>query len=269
MTFYCKAGDICQNSEYLKKLFVSKKRSPIDLPDYDPLPFYLFFQWAHHPADPITFAYDQYSEEPWLSNATSAWVLADRLQASKFERYALSQFIQNCALMPVGPWEFIERETDIGSSIRRFSNHWVAWNCYLFGPGENEFSKLQAAVLVKALISDDTRDPRTFDLEHWYSDCGDDISAACNHDPLVRQKALEEGDRVNADVPTWGRSFEESRQPPITSTGTGPLRPSPGLTNSAPLPGRYGGGGGGSVSGGCGICSESNRCFTVTFARAT
>lgn len=168
--------------------------------------------------------------------------------------------------MPVGPWEFIEREIDIGSSIRRFSDHWVAWNCYLFGPGMNEFSKLQAAVLLRALISDNTRDPRTFDLEHWYSDCGNDISAACNHNPLVRRKALQEADGVNTDVPTWGRLFEESRQNPIPPTGIGPLRPSPDRTNSPPPPlaGGYGGGGGG--RGGDIFCSGKSWFFTVSLS---
>lgn len=171
----------------------------------------MFLEWIKSPESPISYKPDQHSEEPWLSNAAAAWVLAKKLHAAEFEEYALSQFIQNCALAAFGPWGYIETMAPPGSSIRRFSDHWVGWNCHLAGSGRNEFSDLEGKWRA-ALVTEKTRDPRIYDIEHWYSICGNDINPSCSHDPIARQANLQQNNQRREPPREWGRSFEIQRE---------------------------------------------------------
>lgn len=209
--FHVNKNSICKFSGYFAEECLSKSIDRIDLAEDDPAAFDLFFQWVRRPERPIPYSPGQYSEEPWLSKALAAWLLARKLSAEDFERYALSQFIQNCALAVVGPWKDIEREAPQPSPIRRFSDHWVALNSHLAGSRRNEFSGLQAAWRAY-LVRDDTRDPRIYDIEHWYLSCGDDLNPSCSHDPDARQAKLNEANRREEAPREWGRSFEEQRE---------------------------------------------------------
>ncbi len=124
----------------------------------------------------------------WATKAAAAWVLSQELRDRRFEAYALAQLIQHCGTALFGPWEFVEARCPPRSSIRRFTNHWVAWNTSFAAPGseQDEFAGLEAATLGKSVVRDETHDPRTFDLDHWFSGCGDQLAAKCRHDPVVR-----------------------------------------------------------------------------------
>jgi len=105
----------------------------------------------------------------------------------------------------------IEREAPPKSPLRRFSDHWVAWNCRLAGPGVNEFTGLLAARRAP-FVPEKARDPRIYDIEHWYSSCGDDMHPGCTHDPITRQEKIDEANRPPPAVPVeWGCSFEAQR----------------------------------------------------------
>ena len=239
-TFFFDERLVCNSSKHLKERCLSNNEiSIIHFTDQEPIAFYVYFLWVQsEKRKPIIYTPAKYSDEPWLSGGVSAWLLARQLDAPDFEKYALSQFIQNCAAMVYGPWDRIEREVSIISPLRRFSDHWVAWNHYLAGRGRGtEYSRLHAATDLAPFVTDDTRDPRIYDLEHWYEDCGDNLNPRCCHDPILRKEALEEEERlVNTDVPEWGDTFElDGRnrscmfchyvaRPPQISTpqGTGP-----------------------------------------------
>ncbi|KAI9687020.1 MAG: hypothetical protein M1822_002430 [Bathelium mastoideum] len=169
----------------------------------------MFIDWAKRPTKPITYTLSQYSMEPWMSHAADAWLFGKRFNAPEFQRYALSQFIQNSAVMIHGPWKLIEQRASAQTPLRRFSDHWIAWNCLLLGIGPHEYSGLEAAKFARhATMS--THDPRTFDPEHWYTHCGNDIDATCTHDPLVRQKQQEKAQsRCRPPPAEWGREWEE------------------------------------------------------------
>jgi hypothetical protein len=209
--FHIDKNSICKSSGYFAEVCLSKSSDRIDLAGDDPAAFDLFFQWMRRPERPVPYSPGQYSEEPWLSKASAAWLLARKLRAEDFELYALSQFIQNCALAAFGPWKDIEREAPRSSPIRRFSDHWVAWNSHLAGPGRNEFSDLQVAWKAR-LVTDNTKDPRIYDIEHWYLRCGDDLSPNCSHDPDAQQAKLNEANHREEPPREWGRSFEEQRE---------------------------------------------------------
>ncbi|KAF8850414.1 hypothetical protein BDZ45DRAFT_661857 [Acephala macrosclerotiorum] len=174
---------ICQYSGHITSLCDSS-HSPSDpiTVAANPAVFSLFVDWLVAQPTPISFDPDRPAVEPWVSLASAACILASELDAPAFEKYALSQFIQNVALAPFVPWADIERDAPVKSSIRRFSNHWIAWNAHLAGSGPNEFSELAAAQLASR-VTDQTRDPRLYHIDHWYSDCGDSFEPGCEHHP--------------------------------------------------------------------------------------
>lgn len=211
--FHIESVILCKRSIFLRasltQSLVLSGPQEVDLPNENPTAVEMFIEWAKKPKRPTIYAPGQYSEEPWISYAAAAWMLGHHLAAAAFQKYALSQFIQNCALAAQGPWRLIEEQSPAQSSLLRFSNHWVAWNSSLSGTDVNEYAGLKAAKLA-GLVCASTRDPRTFDLDHWYLDCGDDINAACSHDPILREKRRQK-DRISkkAPPPEWGAEFEK------------------------------------------------------------
>ncbi len=161
------------------------------------------------------------------SKAAEAWVLAHQRGDGGFERYALAWLIQNCGFAFFGPWESIEARCPDLSSIRRFANHWVAWNESLnlsrSGPiagTQSEFTGLYAATLVNQVVNGRTHDPRMFDLEHWFNTCGDDLTPTCDHNPVVRRVRQWENSRPQVPVvPQVGRGDEIYRQTQATVPG--------------------------------------------------
>ena len=208
-----------------RSVLTSTRLDPYYLHEHDPDVQNLYAVWhATHPTPPIyapgrvvgtTVGAVALARDPWTTKAAAAWVLATQLGDHAFERYALAQLIQTCAAALFGPWAFIEARCPLQSSIRRFANHWVAWNTSLAGTtsGRSEFAGLYATTLVNKVVREETHDPRTFDLDHWYSGCGDDLSAKCDHDPAVRQaKAREKKLSEKPKAPQWGSSGEKRRQ---------------------------------------------------------
>lgn len=84
----------------------------------------------------------------------------------------------------------------------------MAWNTSLSGPGVNEYSGLKAANLATQ-VKASTRDPRILELEHWYSSCGDDINAKCEHDPIFLENEREKRRlERRPPPPEWGAEYE-------------------------------------------------------------
>lgn len=178
------------------------------LPDHDPLAFKLFLDFCQDPQEPIKYQGGRYSTEPWMTSSTDACILAVALKARRFEKYALSQFIQNCAIIVTGPWKQIEECTHSDAAISKFSKHWIAWNISLSNWWSHEFVGLDAAASTEQVTSE-TRDPRIFDLDHWYQACGNDFNALCQHNPIHRkQQQQKEAKNSRAAPPEWGADSE-------------------------------------------------------------
>lgn len=209
-TFHADVNALRVASAYFRRYF-PRSQTPklLDLPDEDPLVFEIFIKWSKYPKKVTKYVPGQYSkDETWISQAASAWLLAYRLGAPRFEMYALSQFIQNCAIMMTGPWSWIEDNVPSSSALGRFSTHWVAWNAYFCGSGPSEYTGLIATKYVPQ-VKPSTRDPRIFDLDHWSSDCGADINAECEHDPITREKQQRDKERREKPPPEeWGAEIE-------------------------------------------------------------
>jgi len=168
----------------------------------------LFVNWIKSPRKPIKYKVGNYSGEPWISNAAEACVLARELGSVDFEKYALSEIIQNCAMAIFGPWKHIERKALLKTPLRRFSDHWIAWNCHFTGRPDNEYRGLIAARMA-SLVGPETRDPRTFDLIHWYDVCGDTLNPECSHHAINRQQQREAERLRNRPFPLEeGREWE-------------------------------------------------------------
>ena len=205
--------NLIEQSTSFKKLFLDNSNSSEFAPRcclaYNKIVLLKFASWINHPRPPKTYAPASYSPEFWVDNAVPMWFLAYEIGASGLERYALSHFIQNCALALFGPWRMIEQKARRQSSLRRFSDHWIAWNCSLAGSENNEYAGLRAAALAR-LVTDETRDPRIYDLEHWYSPCGRYMNPSCEHDPVYRKKELEAIQEMKQPTADWGEEFERS-----------------------------------------------------------
>jgi hypothetical protein len=210
--FQADANALRASSECFRTHFPRSRELPaLDefyFPNVEPRVFEIFLEWAKRPKKPIHYQPGRYSEEPWISDAVPAWMLAHSLGAAKFEMYALSQFVQNCAIAVRVPWRFVEDNAPPDSSLLRFSNHWIAWNTYLSGRGVNEYTGLSAASYASQ-VNASTRDPRIFDLDHWHSECGSDINAKCEHDPIFREQERQR--KLLRDKPPpseWGAEAE-------------------------------------------------------------
>jgi hypothetical protein len=194
------------------KLRQTSEPEELRLDGHSPLTFQLFLDFCQQPKEPIKYQPGQYSTDPWASNSAAAWVLAVELKARRFEKYALSQFVQNCAIMIKAPWEYIEERAASGSSLSRFSRYWVAWNTSLANPWTHEYVGLEAADLAK-YVTPETRDPRIFDIDHWDNDCGNDLNAVCEHDPISRIQKREQDARTLRPPPAeWGAEQERRAQ---------------------------------------------------------
>ncbi|KAH8669777.1 hypothetical protein BGZ60DRAFT_431205 [Tricladium varicosporioides] len=198
----------------------------IDLPEEDPVAVELFIGWINNFDAPLSYNPSHYSAEPWPSKAAIAYIFAKKIKSVTFEKYSLSQFIQNCSSLVFGPWGYIEQETQPEEPLRRFSDFWIAWNCYfLAAQGENEFSGLEAVGL-SCFVTDKTKDPRTFDLEHWYDTCGNSLDPDCTHHEILRQERQEREKVIEIEpVDERGRSLELRRQAGILDPK--PRNPSP------------------------------------------
>lgn len=104
----------------------------------------------------------------------------------------------------------IEKEAAWKSPLRRFSEHWIAWNFHLAAGSPSEFANLEAAQRANE-VTQTTRDPRIYDLEHWYSGCGDKLNPSCSHDPDIRAAALRAAKRVKTRLPEIGRDWETQK----------------------------------------------------------
>lgn len=187
---------------------------PHTFPEQDPDVLALYTNWSSSPTIPPI--YDPSETTPldrrsiWANKAPAAWLLARQLRDQAFERYALAQLIRHCGTSLFGPWAFIEARCPVGSSIRRFTNHWVAWNASFCPVGPNsEYTGLYATTLVNKIVRNETHDPRPFDLDHWFQSCGDEFVTKCNHDPVVRRAKERERLRPKTQEPSAVGMAEE------------------------------------------------------------
>jgi hypothetical protein len=188
-TFYSNVKVLSQHSLHMQNFFDQNRTTNVLVfPEWDPLIFELFEKFTLDSEPPLPYQPCHYFlEDPWDKASLSACFLAIELSAPQFLRYSLSIFIQNCALDVFGPWARIERCAPLGSPLRRFSNHWVAWNVYLAGDSVHEYTGLKAEWLATS-VTDDTIDPRILQLEHWFCKCGDSLSPGCDHDPIEQER---------------------------------------------------------------------------------
>ena len=219
ITLLVKIDNLVQHSTYFKNL-VRDHSDPngsalrCRLP-YENAVLLRFEKWINHPCLPKVYVPGSYSPDFWTSCALPMWFLAHEIGACVLERFALSHFIQNCALSLFGPWALIEQKAPWDSSLQRFSDYWVAWNYSLAGSEGGEYAGLRATHLA-AEITDETRDPRIFDLEHWYSPCRGSFNLPCEHDPVYRKEKLKAARKVQETAEDWGEEMERSvRKVPI------------------------------------------------------
>lgn len=212
---------LCRQSAYFREVLDNEGARSLVLSGEDPLVFGLFCSWLRNQEPPVKYVPNQFSDEPWRSLAAQAWVLGQHVEADHFVNYAFCQFVLNCALADVKTWQFIEAQSEEGSTLQRFSNHWIAWN---FSLAQTEYASLKAASFANQ-VSKDTRDPRTYQADHWNLNCSDDIGSACEHNVGARKIANQKLKRKYSEK---GRDWElGQRKDSNDSSSNSPTRPAP------------------------------------------
>jgi len=111
-TFHSNVDVLSRHSFQLELFF--NQNPTVDVvvfPKWDPLLFELFEKFILTRPLPVLYQPCQYfKEETWDTTSLSACYFAMHLSSPQFLRYALSIFIQNCAMEPVETWE--KNETD-------------------------------------------------------------------------------------------------------------------------------------------------------------
>jgi hypothetical protein len=109
------------------------------------------------------------------------------------------------------PWEYIEQNTPRGTPLRRFSDHWIAWDNHFAGNIQpNEYTG-RMATKNSWMVEPETRDPRTFELDHWFYACGDNLNSKCSHHSTNRQQKREIERLDNRPrPPQWGQAWERA-----------------------------------------------------------
>ncbi|KAM5350228.1 hypothetical protein ACJ41O_006733 [Fusarium nematophilum] len=178
----------------------------------DPDVFEMFCSWLDVRQPQSLPDPEVYLEEPWLSRTAQAWLLATGLEAPGFAHFCLKTFIRNCAISPIGPWRLIEQQAGEKSPLRRFSNHWVAWNVSLLQQSEgSEYCGLAATALARQ-VDEYTADPRGYAVAHWYRECSDRVSPRCHHNPRVVEEEKRRACSPSPPPPKKeGRSVERQR----------------------------------------------------------
>jgi hypothetical protein len=216
--FTLNPGPLYASSAYLarKGARSSQPGSQIRLNVTDMDLFRMFLTWikASRSKEDMDSLEEDIREEPWLSKTAHAWIFSTLLEAPEFASFCLVAFMRNCALAPTGPWALIETKALPGSPLRRFANHWVAWNASFLTGTTHEYVGLKAASYTK-MVDAYTGDPREYDELHWYTlGCGDSLSPRCSHNPAARKEMERLANRPPAPpIDTeYGKDFELARK---------------------------------------------------------
>lgn len=236
-SFHVNKTELCQQSEYFRQILRTQAaHHHISLDAEDPRTFELFCTWLDKRESPPEYKPNEYSDEPWRSLAAQAYVLGQHLQARHFMHYALVQFIVNCALVESDTWHFIETNTKSGQPLRRFSDHWIAWNTSL---SQTEYLSFKAASFARQ-ITKTTRDPRTYLIDHWDHSCANKLGRTCVHNVKAQEVVSQsirpvygetgkdwERTQRNRSASSSTRRYYPSSYPPV-------YRASPSRTSSVP-----------------------------------
>jgi hypothetical protein len=176
-----------------------------------PVAFELFIDWLYSNNKQarnfcLTGATDS---ESWRLYAGEAYVLADKLVAVDFSRFALSRVIQNAHLLDVYDMEFIYEDTLPNTPLRLFAARWARWRCSLrptlWESSHNGELQRERRYREPHMDNQIVLDPRGFEIEHWYSECGR-TGAPCNHATVQTGSNPTTNVRTTPDLPrTWSK----------------------------------------------------------------
>ena len=187
---------ICEYSEYFSRAcntyagvsFREGSTNVFDLEQDDSFAFQLFVDWLYlHTRRKAPTNFDLYhkpnsNSTGWVTAAERAWILGDKLQAVEFTQYALGKVIQYAELLDIHCMERIYETALPDSALRLFCSEWVSW-----WVDRNRSRHLWESTRNRELqrdrrrgLRERPRDPRRFEVLHWYSPCGK-LGTPCQH----------------------------------------------------------------------------------------
>jgi hypothetical protein len=177
---------ICHYSSYFKGAcqsgFAESLSKQFDLADDDPVAFKLFVHWMYSwDKEPLIYNPATSLSDWSLEIAESAWMLADKLIAPEFGKYALAQFVQHVHLMTAERLAAMYTQTSRDSPLRLFCSRWIA---FCRGSKINDVSKVLQRNEYEELnisIQGSSDDPRRYEIGHWYEPCGKSMAPECLH----------------------------------------------------------------------------------------
>lgn len=177
---------ICHYSSYFSGAcssgFAESISKKFDLTLDDPIAFRHFVHWMYAWDKTIPVYSPASSVSGWsLESAESAWMLADKLLAPEFGKFALAQFVRFVHLMSAKRLAVVYTQTSRDSALRLFCSRWIAF-CRQ-GKGNDVSKVLQREEYEEMNISiqGSSDDPRRYQVEHWYSACGKEMDPSCVH----------------------------------------------------------------------------------------
>lgn len=184
---------ICRYSEYFRVAtqapgngFQEGRTDTFDLADDNPTAFELFIGWLYsNEKDSLNYSPTQQPDtESWKVHAVEAYIVGDRFLATDFSRYALSKVIQNANLLDIYDIEAIYEDVLPTSPLRLFAAPWIRWRVssqpHLWETAHSLQLQRDRRPHEPNLANQVVYDPRSLELEHWYSDCGR-TGTVCGH----------------------------------------------------------------------------------------
>ncbi|OCL07429.1 hypothetical protein AOQ84DRAFT_377688 [Glonium stellatum] len=190
---------ICHYSEFFERAcrkysgagFQESLSGVFDLSHDNPIAFGLFIDWLYDSnKSPQNFKIDKkVDSEVWKYYAEDACILANKLFATDFSKFSLSKLIQNAHTLDIHSMEYIYEETLPTTPVRLFCAQWACWRCSSRPTLWESTRNLELRKDRRYLHNRIAEDPRRYEIEHWYSDCGR-TGSPCSHATVQTGSAL-------------------------------------------------------------------------------
>lgn len=183
---------ICNYSSYFKIAcqsgFAESLSKQFNLADDDPVAFKLFVHWMYSwDKEPPIYTPATFLADWSLEIAESAWMLADKLIAPEFGKYALAKFVQHVHLITAERLATMYTQTSRDSPLRLFCSRWIAFCRDSEKNGISKVLQRDENEELNISVQGSSDDPRRYEIGHWYEPCGKSMAPECHHGTITPQ----------------------------------------------------------------------------------
>ncbi|KIX06486.1 uncharacterized protein Z518_04462 [Rhinocladiella mackenziei CBS 650.93] len=210
--------------------FQESRTGRFDLANENPAAFELFLDWLYsNNKDALDFSVAGTSDtddKAWKVFAVKASMIADKFLVADFAKFALGKVIQYASLLDVFDMETVYEEVPAGTPIRLFAARWVRFrlsqrpnlwessHSRQFQKDRRRREPARGSDIGHAVL-----DPRSFEIVHWFNECGR-TGAACGHATIpvpapvsARSSKTTTGKAKKEDLDRVWQKRKQTRQP--------------------------------------------------------